>query len=183
VTREIINSSSSFGRNYDAEVIEEIPGAGPIRYFSEVRCERPLLVRFTLPTGPSWVGGFGAGSLAERACSGVFASPSPTQAYVVSNGRAYVVDVEHPDRTAVVLFELVMQVVPDVPARVLLFADPWQLYAYAVDGLKWSSGRIAIEGLTVLAVDAQTAVVGMEDADGEWVERKVDVRTGALREV
>ncbi|MGH7297512.1 MAG: hypothetical protein ACRELB_21425 [Polyangiaceae bacterium] len=161
-------------------MLEEIPGDAPIRYFPETRSERPLLVRFRLPDGSSWVGGFGAGRLAARACSGVFASPSPKRACVVSGGRVYAVDVEHPDRTTVVVPELVMQVVPDVVAGLLLLADPWQLHGYAADGLKWSSGRIAIEGLSVLAADAQTALVCMENADGELEERKVDVRTGRL---
>ena len=176
----VITSLSPFGQEYEAVVLEEIPSDAPVRYFPEARSERPLLVRFALPDGSSWVGGFGAGTLATRACSGVFASPASRRACVVSRGRVYTVDVEHPDRTTVVLPELVMQVVPDVAAGILLLADPWQLHGYAADGLKWSSGRIAIEGLTVLAADAQTAVVRIEDADGEVEERKVDVRTGSL---
>jgi hypothetical protein len=178
----VITFPSPFAREYEAAVVEEIPSDAPVYYFPEKRSERPLLVRFTLPGGSSWVGGFGAGTLATRACSGVFASPASRRACVVSCGRVYAVDVEHPERTTVVLPELVTQVVPDVAASILLLADPWQLHGYGADGLKWSSGRIAIEGLTVVAVDAETAVVRVEDADGEVEKRKVDVRTGRVVE-
>lgn len=68
----VITFPSPFGREYEAAVLEEIPSDATVRYFPE-RGERPLLVRFTLPDGSCWVGGFGAGTLATRACSGVFA--------------------------------------------------------------------------------------------------------------
>jgi hypothetical protein len=167
-----------FTREYRADILEEVPGSGQICYFPEAQCESPLLVRFTLPDGASWVGGFGAGSLAARACTGVFASPSPTRSCLVSGGRAYLVEVKEPDKTMVLLSELVMQVVADVPAGVLLLADPWQLHAYGAAGLSWSSSRIATEGFQVLSADERMIVVRMEDPDGELEDRRIDVRTG-----
>ena len=167
-----------FTREYRAEILEEVPGDGQICYFPEAQCESPLLVRFTLPDGASWVGGFGGGSLAARACTGVFASPSPTQSCVVSRGRAYLVEVREPGETMVLLSELVTQVVADVPAGALLLADPWQLHAYGTAGLSWSSGRIATEGFQVLSADERIVVVRMEDPDGELEDRRIDVRTG-----
>jgi len=169
---------SSFERAYGVDVLGEIPGDGQIHYFPEARSESPLMVRFTLPDGSSWSGGFGAGALAVRACTGVFASPSLDRACVVSRGRVYAVDIAEPRTTTVVLPELVMQVVPDVSAGVLLLADPWQLHAYGADGLQWSTDRIAIEGFTILAADDRMVVVRVEDADGEFEELRIDVRTG-----
>ena len=171
---------SPFVSEFDAEVLGEVPGRGEMRYFSDVRCESPLVVRFTSLNGSSWVGGFGAGTLAARACTGVFGSPSPNRACVVSRGRAYLVDVAEPEKTTELLSDLVMQVAPDVAAGVILLADPWQLHAYAADGHRWSTGRIAIEGLTVLAADDRIAVVRAEDQDGEFEERRIDIRTGQL---
>jgi len=102
------------------------------------------------------------------------------RACVVSRGRVYAVEVAEPETVTIVQPELVMQVVPDVAAGVLLFADPWQIHAYGADGLKWSTDRIDIEGLTILEADARVIVVRMEDADGELEERKIDVQTGHL---
>lgn len=169
---------STFARSYEADVLDAIPSDATVHDFPKAKSERALLVRFTLPDGASWLGGFAAGSLAARACSGVFASPSPTCACVVSCGRVYAVDVAHPERTTVVLPELVTQALPDVPAGLLLFADPWEIHAYGIEGLAWSSGRIAIDGLTMVSADARTVVVRVEDADGEAEERRLDVRTG-----
>ncbi|MBX3263012.1 MAG: hypothetical protein KF782_25275 [Labilithrix sp.] len=90
------------------------------------------------------------------------------------------VDVEDPRATALLVPELIMQVVPDTSAGVLLLADPWELHAYAADGLKWSSGRLSVEGLTVVAVDERAVLVRVEDADGELEERRIDVQTGRL---
>ena len=171
------NTPLSFEQEYDVVVLEELPSDATVHYFPE-RSERRIFVRFALPNGGSWLGGFGAGTLTRRACNGVFASPAARRACVVSCGRVYAVDVENPVRTTVVVPELIMQVVPDVAAGLLLLADPWQLYGYGANGLEWSSGRIAIEGLTVVAADAQTALVQMEDADGEIEERTIDIRTG-----
>src|SRR5437879_6030130 len=95
------SSLQTFAHQYSAEVLRDIPGDGQIRYIPEESCESPLIVRFTLSDGSSWVGGFGAGTLATRACTGVFASPSSGKACVVSRGCAYAVDVADPDRTTI----------------------------------------------------------------------------------
>lgn len=173
-------SLSSFDCRYDAEVLGEVPGDGQVRYFPDGRCQSPLLVRFTLPDGSSWVGGFGEGTLAARACSGVFSSPSSTRACVVSRGCAYAVDVADPEATTILVPELVMQVVPHAAEGVLLLADPWELHAWAAGDLEWSTGRIAVEGLIVASVDDRIVVVHVENADGELEERRIDARTGQL---
>lgn len=174
-----MSSLPSFRSEYGADVLREIPSDGLIRYFPDAnRSESPLLVGFTLGDGSSWFGAFGAGTLAARACTGVFASPSSKRALVVSRGRAYLVDVDEPEKTTVVVPELVMQVVPAIDAQLLLIADPWRLHAFAENGLLWSSDRISVEGLTIVVADEQKVLVRVEDADGEIEECSINIRTG-----
>ena len=166
--RRAVTASSSFRQEYEAELIDELPRES-IRYFPEASSTRAMLVRFSLMDGSSWVGGFAEGALAKRACSGVFASPSARHACVVANGCAYTVDVEHPEKTLVIVEELVTQVMPAPAASLLLLADPWQVYACSAEqlaaGSKWASPRLAIDGLKIIAADAWTAVVLVEQEE------------------
>ena len=173
------SSTSLLEQAYSAEVLREIPTRGRRFYFADSATTTPLLVRFTLADGTSWHGGFGAGTLATRALTGVFATSSATRACVASSGRAYFVEVEHPEMTEVIIPELVTQVWLDAESGVLLIADPWRIRAYSEVGESWSGDRIAVEGLSILSTDGCVAVVRL-DEDGEGREVKVSLRTGAL---
>ncbi|MFI5299859.1 MAG: hypothetical protein ACHREM_17365 [Polyangiales bacterium] len=170
-----------FAHDYDADVVDELPNDIRAHYFfGQQGSDIALLVRFVCTGGAQWVGGFGGGTLTTVACTSVVASPRAGEAIVVSRGRAYAVDVHNPDRTTVLVSELVMQVVPYFAAGLILFADPWVVRAYGIAGMQWTSKRLSVEGLKIVGLDERGIRVRFENPDGAFEECHIDLRSGEV---
>jgi hypothetical protein len=171
-----VDLNISFPQEYEA-FVDTSAAVGAVQYFPPATRSPAFLVSFRLANGAYWTGGFAPGTLATRACTGVYGAPKPTHASVVANGRAYSCDVAM--QSAVVLVaELVTQVVCAPALGILLIVEPWQIHAYDAFGLRWSAAPPGgSEGIKIGAVNGRLASVVFEDADGDPVSRFLDLKT------
>ncbi|GAA2841410.1 hypothetical protein [Crossiella cryophila] len=112
----------------------------------------PRVIRVMPTDGAEWVGLFSSGLPGRE--DGVFAGPGPGQLCVVVNGLAQVVAVDEPAAGAVVVCELVNQVVPVAGAALLLLVTYTDLVAVGLRGVAWESARLALDGLRVESASA-----------------------------
>jgi hypothetical protein len=162
----------------EARVLAEIPSNVTPLYFPAAGCEAPLLVQFMPDGREPWVGAFGSGNLAQRALTGIFGTPSAQWVCVVSQGRAYWVDLADPSRTLTVVHELVHHAVWHEGAELVLLGDPWRVYACGAEGPRWTTERLGTEGLKFVSVDDDSIVVGVETPDDEVETVQLDIVTG-----
>src|SRR6266536_513142 len=110
----------------------------------------------------------------------VFACPNPTEALVVCDGQAYLVDVTAPTRTTVLDLEPVTQVRRVRDLDLLVLAGFVFMAALGPAGLAWHSERLCLDDLRVLDATAD-GIHCCGDFVGSTEEFTVDPRSGQLR--
>jgi hypothetical protein len=180
-----------FAPAYTCQVDPELPGAGqwgwpdygfhrdgvaaePFRS----RWGTPLVVRIATAGTRQWVGSFEAGGMGTL--TGVFACPNPTEALVVCDGQAYLVDVTAPTRTTVLDLEPVTQARRVRDLDLLVLAGFVFMAALGPTGLAWHSERLCLDDLRVLDATAD-GIHCCGDFVGSTEEFTVDPHSGQLR--
>jgi hypothetical protein len=151
----------SFPHSYSVIQMKELPGDGrhPPIYFPGLTTthgkDGPLF-RFTRADGRQWSGCFAFG---DYALSAVFATPDPDCVCVVSRGTGYWVYVNKPEKS----FEMRVFPIRDVravtDARILLFANFSDLFAFGPEGQLWNH-RVCWDDLKIQDI-AQGIVRGV----------------------
>jgi hypothetical protein len=155
----------SFPTAFAVEVDPEFPGNGewdcPVFNYGrdgriepaiESRWGTPMVLRVSPDASLPWVGMFASGGLGGvRATIGC---PSPSTICVLADGLAYVVNVEQPDAGADIASDQVMQVVPIPDPPLVLFVRSSDIVALGPAGVAWSSKRLCVDDLRVVAVSA-----------------------------
>jgi hypothetical protein len=112
--------------------------------------------------------------------SGLWSMPHPEWLCAVSGGYAYLIDTAHPEQFKMVRYRPVLQVLPMLEHRILLFIGHHSIQAWGVDGEAWQSDRVSSEGITVDRVDGDVLHGHgwdvMKDAD---IPFAVNLTTGA----
>ena len=150
-----------FPHDYEVEEGGDLPSGGttPVKYLpSETALGRDgVFLRFTLPGRPSWLGQFAFGRMGHL--NAVYSCPNPEVACVLTEGRAYLVDVHSASFLAEVRCAPVKQVVPLVASNLILFVDDIGITAIGRDGEAWRSARVAWDEAVITGHD-QTYVWG-----------------------
>jgi hypothetical protein len=159
--------SFSFPAAFLFDVDPEFPGDGewdcPVVNFGrdgavqsalDSRWGTPTVLRVEPTAAPAWVGMFAAGGLGRLRV--VVSCPSPTHVAVIADGLAYVVDVEQPQAGALIASDQVQQVVAMPEPPLLLFVRFSEIDALGPDGIEWSSPRLCIDELAVVAVSSDS---------------------------
>jgi len=147
--------------SYEVEVDPEAPVRGwqcPTFTFAGGGVGKPglesigpsVLIKATTGVG-EWVGRFIGG---YGALSRVFATAAPDVCCVISGGRAYLVEAEaSPPRAEVMMqgSEVHDAIVSSDPP-LLVFSDWIAAAAIGAGGLRWQTGRLAIDDLTIVSV-------------------------------
>jgi len=184
-----------FEPGYDVEVDPEFPGDGDWgcdvigflpdgRTASDVesRWGPPLVVRVQPASSGLWVAKFPAGGASGR-LRGVFAAPDPGLLVGVSDGLAYVVDVESPGAGAVLVSHGVHQVV-DCPDPPLILLVRWtDMLAVGVGGEAWRTPRLCLDSLTVRETGPRGIVCTCEETAGPLtlvLDPETGVRLGQI---
>lgn len=183
-----------FSPAYGCEVDPEFPGGGDwgdpqYGFRSDGRTGgpfhsalgTPLIARFSPAGAGRWVGFFEAGGSSDVA-SGVFATPTPNRALVLSGAQAYLVDVTMPSRSVVLGLPPVTQVRRVEGAELIVLATALSLAALDGSGLAWESEHGYWLSLRVEAasVDGIRCVGGSFGGDPRTFT--VDPRTGSRLE-
>jgi hypothetical protein len=99
--------------------------------------------------------------------TGVFATPSPDHLCLIASGRGYWVPTAAPTDFQVIQAYPIQDARAIPQLRLLIFTDYTDLVAYGVDGLRWASGRVSWDGITIVSADADGIVGRAWDATRE----------------
>jgi hypothetical protein len=152
---------------YDCEVDPELPGDGrwgcPVHSFRRdggiasepfrSRWGAPMIARFTFADQGMWVGMFEAGG--AGGIDGAYACPDSWAALVVCVGRAYLVDVRHPEHTTTIPLEPVTQVC-GAGRDLVVLADFSNIAAVGRDSHAWTSERLCLDFLKVISANSSS---------------------------
>lgn len=175
-----VKFEEAFPVAYEVEVLEFAPDEAQV-------FERPgsvrsgeVVVEVSTDRGRRWVGAARAGAPSVRgALSGVFSTPSKTRLLLVGRGDAFLVDIDAPDRfEAIDTGGPVVAVRPVLDEGLLLLASPWMITALGEDGVRWQTGRLAIEGIRMDEVQAGQLAGVADPSDDEPRDFVVDLHTG-----
>jgi hypothetical protein len=139
-----------------------------------------VVVEVTTDNGKCWVGAARAGGPSVRgALSGVFSTPAETGLLLLGRGNAYLVDVAAPERfEAIDTGGPVVGVRPVLDEGLLLLASPWTITALGEDGVRWQTGRLAIDGIRLDEVEAGRLAGVADPDDDEPRDFVVELHTG-----
>lgn len=156
-----------FAPAYTCEIDPELPGDGrwgcAVHSFrcvgsaesepSRSRPGTPLIARFARAGQKLWIGMFEAGG--AGGIDGAFACPAPSAALAVCDGQAYLVDVQHPDRTITIPLNPVTQVC-GVGSDLIVIASFSNLTAIGAHGMAWTSERLCLDSLKIVHASASS---------------------------
>lgn len=175
----------AFPSTFQIELVGELAPMAQVYYFPPHRLQGAdgLIVRVTPESNNPWVGIFANGERAARAKSGVYTSPDPQQLCAVARGAGYLVFARNPLNFEQIPASPIVEVLSITERDLIVFCDPWKAYGYDKNGLRWRTGRIAIDGFSI--VDVTTSYIqGRGDTlDKEDAEFFVDLEDGAVRGV
>ncbi|MGH9535313.1 MAG: hypothetical protein ACRD2E_10670 [Terriglobales bacterium] len=112
----------------------------------------PLLLEFGPDNGPRWQGAF-AGEPSGRYRTAVVGCADPNTACVVSNGRAYLVDVSAPARFEVLPILPVTCVATGPLHELVALASCTDVIAIGSGGVIWRARGVSKDGIRSLRVD------------------------------
>jgi hypothetical protein len=171
----------SFEGDYDIEPLMHMPSALDYDFHEPGVTPRPdLLLQVTTANGKSWTGGVRAGEPSvASAVTGALTTPNKNRLVVLARGDAYLIDVQDPTNYRALSMGCPVVAVKPVPREnVLLLATPWDATAIGPDGVLWTTGRLAIDGLR-LDESQDGWIAGVADPrDLEPRDFAIDLRTG-----
>ncbi len=183
-----------FGRTWEVEVLRTQPLIAPARRYTyprEVVGEEEAMARgaLELMVKPQVGGAGGTSGSFLATCSlgfkdpsmptGVWACPRADEMCAVAGGYAYVVDTTAPERVTQIPLRPVTAVRVLEAEGLLVFAGFMSLVAWGAEGLRWETGRLSWEGVTLGAVvDGKLTGTGWEMVSDKELPFAVDLRTG-----
>ncbi|MDR0991133.1 MAG: hypothetical protein LBL92_07225 [Propionibacteriaceae bacterium] len=176
----MINYSELFPPRFDAETVD-FPGDGVFDYmFSDgVGGDFSCAVKVYPFGGSSWLGKFVAGKpLLNAVVSGLFATPNSCQLCAVVKGTPFLVDVESPRGSEVLVAGGVLtNVFAAQEVGLLLLATPWNISALSAEGKVWVSPRLAMEAISIRQIE-RDRLWGTADPDDEARDFVIDLTSG-----
>ena len=181
-----------FQRTWEVEVLRAQPLIAPARRFTyprEVIGEEEAMARgaLELMVRPRAGGGGGAflatcslGFKDPAMPTGVWGSPRADEMCAVAGGYAYMVDTKQPERVTQIPLRPVAAVKALEREGLLVFAGFNSLVAWGEEGLRWTTGRLSWEGVTLgEVVDGRLTGTGWEMLSDRELPFSVDLQTGA----
>jgi hypothetical protein len=170
----------SFEADYDVESRVDLPSVIDYDVHQPGMMPKPdLVLDVTTGGGRSWTGGVRAGGPSVGSPStGVYTTPNRERFLVVARGDAYLIDVANPSSYEAMSTGPVVAVKPIPRENILLLATPWNVTGIGGQGVAWTTGRLAIDGLR-LDESQEGRVAGVADPrDAEPRDFVIDLRTG-----
>jgi hypothetical protein len=134
-------------------------------------------IRFYPREGESWTGRF-EWSQRGKFEHGIFSTPNPDHAFVISRGAGFWVDVNSREVTNLELLPITSALASRSRSSILI--TTWQdLYAYSSPMPSWSLRNVALDRLQITQIDGDllTAIGFIQGAD---FEIKIDIAKGTL---
>jgi hypothetical protein len=152
----------TFPHSWKAEILPARPIILPARHFvyplqvEEVeRGALEILVRPDAAPTP-FLATCALGFRDPAAPTGIWSTPSRHELCAVSGGYAYIIDTAAPERFTMLPYRPVLQVLPAMEARLLLFVEHRAILAWSENGETWQSPKLSDEGVTITAIEGHT---------------------------
>jgi hypothetical protein len=143
-----------------------------------------FLLRFSPAAGAEWLGCFAFGfHPSSQYTSGIFATPNPSYACVVSSGVAYLVNAANPEDCSQIEPRPVREVRVVIPQGLLALADFTSIWAIGREGPTWKSKRLCWDDLRIVEIkDGILRGVGSDPTDAFNPESEfvLDLKTGRV---
>jgi len=176
----------SFAHQWQAEILASRPLILPPRHFVYPRhaeeVERgalEVLIRPGAAAAQPFLATCALGFRDAAAPTGLWSAPGPQEICAVAGGYAYIIDTTAPERFTMIPYRPVMQIVPVVAERLLLFAGHRAILAWGHEGQVWESEKLSDEGVTILSAEAgRVRGTGWEMLSDRELPFALDLRTG-----
>lgn len=178
----------SFPRKWQAEILPARPAILPARHFVYPReveeIERgalEVLVRPDEPGAGPFLATCALGFRDPVVPTGLWSAPNPKEMCGVSGGYAYVIDTAAPERFTMLPYRPVLQVLPAIEQRLLLFVGHRAILAWGAEGEAWQSAKLSDEGVTVTSIEGSLLHgIGWNMMTDKETPFTLDLHTGAL---
>jgi hypothetical protein len=170
-----------FASRFEARIVDH-PSGLPDRTFAVPGAgSRVITVAVEPWSEPAWTATFAAPDPGVRALTALLGTPSPTGLCVVERGTAFLGDVLDPSAFPVVETDGPIVGAEELTTEgLLLLLTPWAITAVDRSGKRWTTVRIAIDGLRVDEAGDGWAR-GVADPDGdEPRDFALDLTTGEV---
>lgn len=161
----------SFPRHWQAEILAARPAILPARRYIYPRqaeeVERGALEVLIRPdTAPGrehrpeqspgaqqFLATCALGFRDPAAPTGIWSTPNPEEICAVSGGYAYLIDTTAPERFTMLPYRPVLEVLPAVVGRLLLFVGHRSILAWGATAQTWESEKLSDEGVTIIGIE------------------------------
>lgn len=158
---------SHFGSEFDVSIADYPAGAAHYTVAADGAGARTIVITVEPSGERPWTAAFAAPDPGIRALTALLSTPSPTGLCVIERGTVFLGDVRDPGGFSVVDTKGPVVGAEELTSEgLLLLLTPWEITAVGTDGVLWTTGRIAIDGLRVDEVDGGW-VRGVADPDDE----------------
>jgi hypothetical protein len=176
-----------FPRNYEVVILEAAPPVHPVEKLHHYPVEMEegdragayLRVVPRQEKAKAWYGFFALGFDSDQVVSTVCSCPDPDSVCAVVGGYAYVVAVTDPARWFRIEQRPVVDLRADPQSGLLLFAGFTTISALGGEGLRWTTGRLSWEGITLTGIGGgKIQGRGWDAMSDKEVDFEVDLLTG-----
>lgn len=174
-----------FPRNYDVALLEAAPPVHPVEKLHHYPVELEegdrsgAYLRVVPRQSPAWYGFFALGFDSDQVVNRVCSCPDPDSLCAVVGGYAYVVKADDPGKWFRIEQRPVVDLRVDLESGLLLFTGFTTITALGHEGLRWASGRLSWEGVTVTGIaGGKLHGRGWDAISDKEVPFEVDLTTG-----
>jgi hypothetical protein len=178
----------SFPHRWQAEALEARPLILPARHFVYPReaeeVERGALEVLIRPEGDDrqiFLATCALGFRDPAAPTGLWSAPNPEELCAVAGGYAYLIDTTRPERSTMIAYRPVLEILPVVEENLLLFVGHRSILAWGREGQAWETEKLSDEGVTITGVEnGVLRGKGWEMRSDREKPFAIDLRSGAI---
>ncbi len=179
----------AFPHSWSAQVLPKAPLIAPVRQFiypqhvpgeEDALNRGALLISVKPTTGGNFMATCALGFRDPSLPSGIWSSPDPDHMVAVAGGYAYHIDTRRPDRSLLLEQRPVTALLALPEYGCLLLAGFHDVLALGAEGVRWRTGRLSWEGITLGSVEGGFLHgVGWEMFSDKDVPFTIDLQTGS----
>ena len=175
----------TFPHNYEVKLLSGAPPVHPVEKVHHYPVELEegdragAWLRIVPRQGTLWTGFFALGFDSPQVVNAVCSCPDPDSLCAVVGGYAYVVEAIDPGQWFRVEQRPVVDLRPLARQGLLLFTGFTSISALGREGLKWTTGRLSWEGVSITGIaDDKLTGLGWDAMSDKEVAFEVDLLTG-----
>jgi len=154
---------SNFSPTWTARILTAPPLIAPARQFvypqyvpgeEDAMARGALLLDIKPAASPNFLATCALGFRDPSLPTGIFACPRADDLLALAGGYAYLIDTLAPERCLHLPLRPAAQILPALPAGLILLAGFHNIIALDANGIRWQSARLSWEGVTMTHADA-----------------------------